>query len=68
MFNFILERKLVAEKECRLFSAIFLLWRYCISGKANWFQTSEHTVPKALSMHEPFPKLPGKSSKTTWKY
>jgi hypothetical protein len=26
------------------------------------------TVPKAFSMHETFPKLPGKISKTTWKY
>jgi hypothetical protein len=27
-----------------------------------------HTVPKAFSMHETLPKLPGKISKTTWKY
>jgi hypothetical protein len=27
-----------------------------------------HTVPKAVSMHETFPKLPGKISKTTLKY
>jgi hypothetical protein len=29
---------------------------------------SSYTVPKAFSMHETFPKLPGKISKTTWKY
>jgi hypothetical protein len=27
-----------------------------------------YTVPKAFSMHETFPKLLGKISKTTWKY
>jgi hypothetical protein len=27
-----------------------------------------YTVPKAFTMHETFPKLPGKISKTTWKY
>jgi hypothetical protein len=27
-----------------------------------------HTVPKAFSMHETFPKLLGKISKATWKY
>jgi hypothetical protein len=29
---------------------------------------STYTVPKAFSMHETFPKLLGKISKTTWKY
>jgi hypothetical protein len=27
-----------------------------------------YTVPKAFSMHETFPKLLRKISKTTWKY
>jgi hypothetical protein len=29
---------------------------------------TNYTVPKAFSMHETFPKLLGKISKTTWKY
>jgi hypothetical protein len=31
-------------------------------------QSLVYTVPKAFSMHETFPKLLGKISKTTWKY
>jgi hypothetical protein len=29
---------------------------------------STYTVPKAFSMHETFPKLLGKISKTTWNF
>jgi hypothetical protein len=55
------------------------LYRPGTVSKAGRFEMSEpdkycpdlpepYTVPKAFSMHETFPKLLGKISKTTWKY